>query len=153
MRLITEIRSARAELNVPAGAKITLLHDGASEVTVARLAAHAEPIRRLARIEAITPLDGALPEGAVQLVVDEANFVLPLADVIDVANEVVRLHQHVSKLEGEIAGIDKKLGNAAFTSRAPVHVVEEQRERRAETEARRARIAAALDRLEKVAQP
>ena len=57
------------------------------------------------------------------------------------------------KLEGEIAGIDKKLGNAAFTSRAPVHVVEEQRERRAETEAIRARIAAALDRLEKVAQP
>ena len=153
VRLITEIRSARAELNVPAGAKVTLLHDGASDVTVVRLAAHAEPIRRLARIETISPLDGALPEGAVQLVVDEASFVLPLADVIDVANEVARLHQHVSKLEGEIAGIDKKLGNAAFTSRAPVHVVEEQRERRAETEATRARIVAALGRLEKTAQP
>ncbi len=147
VRLISEIRSARAELNVPPGARIALLHRDANETTRARLAAHEALIRTLGRIETIGALDGAVPKGSAQLVIDEATFVLPLADVIDIAEERKRLARQIEKVEGEIAKIEKKLANENFIARAPEHVVAEQRERRAEAEAACKRLAAALARL------
>ncbi|MCH7930989.1 MAG: valine--tRNA ligase [Proteobacteria bacterium] len=142
--LVSEVRSARSELNVPPGARLPLMHQGASPDTVARLATHGERIRTLGRLDRIAPLDGEAPAGSAQLVVGEATFVLPLADVIDVRHEAARLSRQVEKLDGEIAKIDAKLGNEDFTSRAPAHVVEEQRERRDATATARAKVAAAL---------
>ena len=103
-------------------------------------------IKRLARIGEVA-LDGGVPKGAVQLVVDEATVVLPLADVIDVAGEKDRLARELGKLEGEIAKIDKKLGNQDFIAKAPERVIEEQRERRAEAEGVRTKLATALERI------
>ncbi len=147
VRLISQIRSARSELNVPASARTALLHSGADGATVERLETHGALIRTLARLERIDAVDGATPEGSAQLVVDEATFVLPLADVIDVATEAARLGRQVEKLEGEMARIDAKLARPDFLARAPEHVIEEQRTRRAEAEATRAQLAAALARL------
>jgi len=147
VRLISEIRSARAELNVPPGARITLLHRDAGETTRARLAAHEAAIRTLGRIEAIAALEGPVPKGSAHLVLDEATFVLPLADVIDIAEERKRLARQIEKVEGEIDRIEKKLANENFIARAPERVVAEQRERRAEAEAACKRLAAALARL------
>ena len=147
VRLVSQIRSARSELNVPASARTALLHSGADGATVERLETHGALIRTLARLERIDAVDGATPEGSAQLVVDEATFVLPLADVIDVAKEAARLGRQVEKLEGEMARIDTKLARPDFLARAPAHVVEEQRTRRADAEATRAKLAAALARL------
>jgi valyl-tRNA synthetase len=146
IRVISEVRSVRAEMNVPAGAKVPLVVSGASEETRARVARHEETMLRLARLERIE--FGKPPHGAVQIVLDEAVLALPLAGIIDVDAEQKRLKREIDKVGSEIRQLDAKLGNEKFVSRAPEHVVEEQRERKTEAEATAAKLEQALKRLE-----
>jgi valyl-tRNA synthetase len=146
VKLIQDIRSARAELNVPAGAKLKLLVIGANDTTQGRLETHQAAIERLARIEGVETASSA-PKASLQLVVGEAIYALPVGDVIDLKAESARLQKEIKKLADEVGKIDSKLGNAAFVSRAPEEVVVEQRERRTQAEQTRARLSAALERL------
>jgi valyl-tRNA synthetase len=147
VRLIAEIRSARAELNVPPGATVALAYRDAGAATLARLATHGDLIGRLARVGAAAPLSGAIGRGAVQIVLDEATFVLPIADIIDLEAEAARLAKQIDKLDGEIAKIEAKLADQGFVARAPEDVVAMQRERLDESRATRDRLARARDRL------
>jgi valyl-tRNA synthetase len=146
VKLISDIRSARAELNVPAGAKLKLLVVGANATTQKRLDTHRAAIERLSRVEGIEAAASA-PKAALQIVVGEATYALPVGDVIDLKAEGARLQKEIKKLADEISKIDAKLGNANFVSRAPEEVVEEQRERRTQAEQTRARLSTALERL------
>ncbi|MBI1364965.1 MAG: valine--tRNA ligase [Alphaproteobacteria bacterium] len=141
--LISAIRSVRTEMNVPAGARIPFAVIGAGDQ---RLKVHEEAFLRLARLSSVTTVKEAA-KGAVQIVHDGQTFALPLAGVIDIAAERARLEKEIAKAEIEIGRIDKKLSNKNFVEKAPEEVVEEQRERRAEYEAQREKIAAALERL------
>ncbi|MBO6634847.1 valine--tRNA ligase [Parvibaculum sp.] len=147
IRFISEVRSVRAEMNVPAGAKIELLIKDASAESLARLGRHRSLIDRLARLSSVeTATD--IPHGAIQLVLDEATLILPLASLIDVDAETARLRKELGKLEDEVKKIDAKLGNAKFLAGAPEHVVEEQRERKSDAQAAMAKFSDALKRLE-----
>jgi valyl-tRNA synthetase len=151
IRLISEVRAVRAEMNVPAAAKIPLLLRDADAANAARLERHRGLIERLARLGSLGTLAGEAPpgasEGAVQIVLDEATVLLPLAEVIDLDQERARLQREMEKAEGEIAKIDKKLANRQFLAKAPPEVIETQHERRAETSQLRNKLAAALQRL------
>jgi valyl-tRNA synthetase len=150
LRIVSDIRSVRSEMNVPAGARIPATVVGAGATTRARLAANGTVIETLARLDAIALAD-TVPPGAVQIVVDEATVALPLAGIIDIGAETARLEKEIGRLGGEIAGFDSKLANPNFVGRAPADVVEAQRERRADAEAQRQRLANALARLNSVA--
>ena len=147
IRLIGQVRAVRSEMNVPPGAKIPLLVNGASSANLARLAARQPEILHLARLERAEAGDGTVTPGSVQIVLDEAMLVLPLAGVIDLAAERSRLLRELAKAEAEIGRFDGKLGNQKFLAKAPEHVIETQRERRREAEDARAKLAAALERL------
>ena len=148
VRAVSTIRAVRAEINVPPGAALALIVRGAGAGTEARIARHGGLLRRLARLDGITLAgEGGLPDGAVQAVVDEAVFALPVGAVIDIAAEKSRLEKEMQKLAGEIGRIDGKLANPNFLTRAPEAVVEEQRERLAELRRSRDRLAEAIDRL------
>jgi valyl-tRNA synthetase len=144
--LVAEIRSARSETNVPAGAQIPLALVQPSPETRARVERWGETVRRLARISEIAFAD-APPPSSVQLIVRGEVAALPLEGIVDLAAERARLLKETQKLDGEIAKIDAKLGNADFLRRAPEEVVDEQRARREEAEARKAKIGEALRRL------
>ena len=143
---ISEIRSVRAEMNVPAGAQVPLIVVGASDATRARMVETEAVLKRLARLAEISEAD-AVPEGAVQTVLGEATLALPLAEVIDVDAEKARLSKDIAKLEGEIMKISGKLGNKGFLDKAPEAVIEENKARLAEEEARRDKLQLALARL------
>ncbi|MEN6543139.1 valine--tRNA ligase [Parvibaculum sp.] len=147
IRLISDVRSVRAEMNVPAGAKIPLLIKGASQESLERLARHKDLILRLARL-ASADTSETVPAGSLQLVLDEATVLLPIADFVDLKAETARLAKEIGKLEGEIEKLAAKLANEKFVASAPEHVVEEQRERKAEAEAARAKFADALKMLD-----
>lgn len=147
IRLVSEIRTLRAEMNVPPGAQIPIMLRDANDRTQARLQAYADLIRRLARIDRIDLLSADGPKGAAQIVIDEATVLLPLAGVIDVDKERARLKKDFDKAAGEAEKIAKKLGNAQFVAKADPEVVEEQRLRLVEIEQMQGKLQQALDRL------
>ena len=103
-------------------------------------------MKRLARISDISFADAA-PKSSIQLLIRGETAALPLEGVIDLDAERARLAKEIQKLDGEVAKIDAKLGNADFMKRAPEEVVEEQRERRDEALSRKAKMEEALGRL------
>jgi valyl-tRNA synthetase len=147
IRFITEIRSTRSEMNVPAGAKATALVVGASEATKARLCEFQDMICRLARLEKAEAVASAESKGAAQLVVDEATVYLPLADLMDLDAEKARLEKALEKVSKEAGALKGRLGNEAFVAKAPEHVVAEAREQLSDLEAQAAKVKAALARL------
>ncbi|MFQ5955800.1 MAG: valine--tRNA ligase, partial [Kiloniellales bacterium] len=154
VRLVSEIRSARAELNVPPAARVTLLHQPLDAKRRRWLLGdgtksegHASQIKALARLERIAALEGEAPSGSAQLVVGGATFVLPLADVVDIAKERTRLQKRLDRVEADRAKLDRKLADRQFLDRAPEEVVEEQQERRQEYAATESKLRAALERI------
>ena len=128
-RAVGVIRAVRATLNVPAGAKLTLLVRDASAATEARLDGYAEAFARLARIETIGRLDGAAPAGSAQALLDEATLVLPLAGIVDLALERTRLATSRDRTLADAGKLETKLARADFVERAKPEVVAETRER------------------------
>jgi valyl-tRNA synthetase len=143
--LVGAIRAARAELNVPPGAKLPLQVRDADARTQERLFRHAAAIHRLARIEAIG--DGDASGGAAQLVVDEATYVLPLEGVIDIAAERTRLVRTAEAAEKERDSLAARLANPSFVERARPEAVEKARADHAEKASDAEKYRAALARL------
>jgi valyl-tRNA synthetase len=148
--LITEIRSVRADMNVPAGAKTRLGVLGADADTTARLHRYNDLLGRLARVDGIDFVGrgAALPTGSVQMVVGTATYGLPVADIIDLGRERARLEKEIARLIGDIRKIDQKLGDAQFVARAPQDIIAEQKERRAQAEAVAQKLSMALKGLQ-----
>jgi valyl-tRNA synthetase len=150
VKIISEVRSVRSEMNVPAGAKIALVLVGASKVTRERVERHDGIIKRLARLEE-TSFSKTAPKGSAQIVVGEATVALPLAGVIDMAAERARLTREIEKSQAEIRKVDAKLANESFMAKAPPEVVEENRDRKTDFEATVKKLQAALKRVEAAA--
>ena len=146
IELVSEVRSVRSEMNVPAGALIPLVLVSADEAVAARAKNWDETLRRLARLSEIS-LSAEPPESSVQLIARGSAAALPLKGVIDFDAEKLRLAKEIGRLEADAKKIEAKLGNADFVAKAPDEVVEENRERLDEARGRAQRLAAALKRL------
>jgi valyl-tRNA synthetase len=146
IRLISEIRSVRSEMNVNAGAKIPCVIVGAGQEARRRAGAWEAEIMRLARLSSMV-FEDAVPTQSVQIALDEATVALPLEGMIDFAAERVRLNKELEKIAKDMAGIDGRLNNPAFVAKAPEEVLVESRERKAELEQIKAKIVEALKRL------
>ena len=116
VRLISEVRSVRTEMNVPPATLTPILLRDAAPETLARGERWMEAIRRLARASELKPLTGEMPKGSAQVVLDEATVILPLAGVIDIASERTRLTRERDKAAGEARKIGQKLDNADFVA-------------------------------------
>ena len=127
IELITNIRSVRAEMNIPPSKKAPLLM--LADTLDPRLAAYAEVLSPMARVDGVETANEA-PKGALQTVVDGVTYAIPLDGLIDTGAEKARLSKEIDKAQAEIEKIDKKLSNKAFTDKAPEKVVNLQKERR-----------------------
>ena len=145
IRLVSEIRAARTELNVPPGARLPVFVRDASAETSARLGRQEAALARLARVDQAA---GEVPAGgSLQIIVDEATFVVPLGDVVDIEAEKARLAKAIAAAEKERDGLAGRLGNASFVEKAKPEAVEKARADHAEKAAEAERLSAALARL------
>jgi len=144
--LVSEIRSARTELNVPPSAKLHLFATNAPNETSDRLDRQHSMLTRLARLESIqlSSFDGA---GAAQVVVGGTTYALPLQGVIDLNSEKARLDKAAAAAEKDRDGLAARLSNPSFTERAKPEAVEKARSDHAEKSAEAERYRAALERL------
>ena len=146
VKVITEIRSVRSEMNVPASLQMAATLKDASATAKTRLATHNGLICANARLASLIADDTATPNAA-QVVVGDGTVLLPLEGVIDLGKERERLKKEIAKKESDIANDDKKLTNESFISKAPPEVIEEIRERRGAAEAARGKMSEALLRI------
>ncbi|WHU03854.1 valine--tRNA ligase [Sphingomonas sp. NIBR02145] len=145
IRLVSEIRAARTELNVPPGARLPVFVRDASGETTARLGRQEAALARLARVDQAS---GEVPAGgSLQIVVDEATFVVPLGDVVDIEAEKTRLAKAIAAAEKERDGLAGRLNNPSFVEKAKPEAVEKARADHAEKAAEAERLSAALARL------
>ena len=147
VKLISEVRSVRSEMNVPAGAKIPLVFSGADATIRSRVEHHEETINRLGRLDSITFAESS-PKGAALIVIGATTAALPLEGVIDMAAERSRLTREIDKAQADLAKMDAKLSNPNFIAKAKEEAVEEARERKADVEALVSRLQMALQRIE-----
>ncbi|WBU63293.1 valine--tRNA ligase [Paracoccus aerodenitrificans] len=145
IQLIENIRSARAQMGVPAGARLDLIVTEADAAARDALAANAPLIERLARVNA--PQNGAAGKGMIAVSAQGASFALPIGDVIDVTAETARLEKNAAKTGKDAEGLRKRLDNPKFVENADFEVIEETRQKLADLDEDLARINAALAQL------
>ncbi|MEO6607687.1 MAG: valine--tRNA ligase [Aestuariivirga sp.] len=146
IRLISEVRSVRSEMNVNAGAKIPCVIVGAGQEARRRAGAWEAEIMRLARLSSLT-FEDAVPKASAQIALDEATVALPLEGMIDFAAERTRLNKELEKVAKDMAVIDGRLNNANFVAKASPEALEETRELKTALEAKKAKVQEALKRL------
>ena len=146
IKLVSEVRTAKNELGIAPGARLNAFVRDANAKTAQRLTRQQAALARLARLDNVST-DPAPDGGAIQLVVDEATFVLPLAGVIDLDAERARITKGIEAASKEAASLAGRLNNPAFVEKAKPEAVDKARADHAEKSAEVERLQAALARL------
>ncbi len=147
--LISAIRSLRAEMNLPAAAKLHIYLKDMSETSLKSVADMQNLICSLARLEKIEPFgeDQEISKDMVQSVFKEGAILLPLKGVVDFAAERERLNKELEALNHNLEGYARKLSNQNFVERAPANVVAEEKRRQSEALENKAKVEEALARI------
>ncbi|MCA0939436.1 valine--tRNA ligase [Salipiger pacificus] len=146
IRMIEAIRSARAQMHVPAGAYVPCVVRDLTPEAHAAYATNEAFVKRYARIEDLTEVT-EMPKGTATLALSGGTFGLPLAGIIDVEEEQSRLEKALQKLAKELGGLRGRLKNPKFAESAPEEVVQETRDNLAAREEEEAKLKEALARL------
>nr|CBX79190.1 valyl-tRNA synthetase [Erwinia amylovora ATCC BAA-2158] len=127
---IVAVRNIRNEMNISPAKPLDVLLRGASDEVVRRVNDNHNFLKTLARLTTLELLPaGEKGPVAVTKLVDGAELLIPMADLVDKTAELERLAKEVVKLELEMGKISAKLDNEGFVARAPEAVVAKERER------------------------
>ena len=146
VNLIESIRSARAQLRVPAGLKIPMIFVEMNSEAKQAWENNSEMIQKLARITELTSAD-EIPKGSIAISAKGASFALPLEGIIDVEEEKKRLSKSLDKLQKEISALKGRLQNSKFIESAPEEVILETKENLVLREEEEAKLSSAASQL------
>ncbi|CAM4362724.1 valine--tRNA ligase [Paenibacillus tarimensis] len=128
MDMIRSVRNIRAEVNVPMSKKVELLVNAAGPEELAILQRNEEFIQRFCGTSKLELGQGmSAPDKAMTAIVTGAELYLPLAGLIDISQEIIRLEKELQSLNSEVERVEKKLANEGFVAKAPAKVIEEER--------------------------
>jgi len=151
IQVIMEVRSIRAEMNIPAAAHLSVSFYDASPDIHRKVREYEDLLLKLARLQHIKIFSESLSpqdtQGAVQIVVEETTLLIPLGNAINLEAETERLRKDLTKAFAEIEAIQKKLANKEFVSRAPEDIIETQHQRLAAAQQASQKLEQALIRL------
>ncbi len=128
MEVIRAIRNIRGEMDVPPSRQVAAILDCKSAESVTILAESAAAIRVLGKVGELTigcNLDR--PEQSATQLAGDVEIALPLAGLVDVAEEEKRLQKEIGKVQKDIDLFTRKLSNEQFVANAPDHVIEKDR--------------------------
>ncbi|HKJ45318.1 MAG TPA: valine--tRNA ligase [Balneolales bacterium] len=133
--IISSIRNIRAEMNVQVNTEIDVLINAADDALVDKLSDNENIFRKLLKIDNFkisTHL--SRPKASASAVVDGSEIFVPLAGVIDFDKERDRIEKEVDRLEKFLKSINGKLNNEKFLQNAPESVVQNERNKKSDTE-------------------
>lgn len=150
---ISAIRTIRAELNINPSYKLTVLLRPTDAAQAALLEQGRPWFASLGRVESLTiNADEHAPKASASNVVRGCEVIVYLSGAVDFQAELARLDKEIGKTEKELAGIEAKLSNEGFVSRAPAAIVEQERTRAADFVDKRAKMLALQKRFKEVAE-
>ena len=150
MEITREVRNIRSTYNISPGARVPLVVKTTNDHHDAILAAGREYLVSLARLsdfEFGTTL--SKPELAATAIIQGLEVHVPLAGVIDLNAERLRLQKELSKTEAALERITKKLGNEEFVRKAPADVVTRERASLTDLADQHAKLKASLAHIER----
>ncbi len=148
MDVVRAIRNVRGEMDVPPGKQIAAVLDCKTAAAVAVLQAGAMAIRQLGKVGELNIGVGiARPEQAATQVAGEVEILLPLAGLVDLAEEEKRLEKEIAKVQKDVDLFSKKLANEKFVANAPAEILEKDRGKLKDAEEKLAVLRESLDKI------
>lgn len=148
MDIIRAVRNIRAEVNVPMSKKIELMIKPSSEEMLSILARNEHYIARFCNTSQYeASLQITAPDKAMSSIVTGAELYLPLAGLIDIAQEIARLEKELEHYNKEVDRVEKKLANEGFVAKAPAKVIEEETNKKADYTEKRNKVIARIAEL------
>ncbi|MFC6323458.1 valine--tRNA ligase [Companilactobacillus baiquanensis] len=146
--LIKSVRKIRLEANAPLSKAIDILikpQDDAVKEVILNNKDYVDRFAHPKELQIDTDLDA--PALAMTSVTNGTEVYIPLAELIDLDEEIARQEEEMAKMDQEIARLNKKLSNENFVKKAPEKVVAEQKEKLADYQSRQAKINQRIDQL------
>jgi valyl-tRNA synthetase len=132
IEVITNIRNVRNSKQLAKNLELDLIIKTGSKDLYKRF----EPvIKKLAAIKSVT-FSNEKPEGSVSFIFKADEFFIPLAGEIDPEKERATILKELEYAKGFLQSVEKKLSNEKFVSGAPPQVIETERKKKADAEAK-----------------
>ncbi|WP_225047125.1 valine--tRNA ligase [Lacticaseibacillus kribbianus] len=149
IELIRAVRGIRTEVNAPLATPLDIQVRLQDAALAPLFETNAEFINRFVHTKAFTVgTDLDVPTLAASAVITGATVYVPLAELVDLDEEIAKLTKEAGKLTQEITRVTKKLGNPGFMAKAPETVIAEQRTKQADFEAKLAATQARIAELQ-----
>jgi valyl-tRNA synthetase len=133
--IIVGIRTIRSESNIPPATELPVFVVNATELDRERFSRNEAYLGRLAKVSGITVLSGEEPPPAsLMALCGDLEIRVPMAGVIDIEAELKRLDKEIYRQREEVAKLEGKLSNNAFTERAPADIVEAEKHKKEQAE-------------------
>mgnify|MGYP001400557979 FL=1 len=134
-QIIVGIRTIRSESNIPPATELPVFVVNARELDRERFSRNEAYLGRLAKVSRITVLSGEeAPSASLMALCGDLEIRVPMAGVIDIEAELKRLDKEIERQQKEVAKLEGKLSNKAFTERAPADIVEVEKQKKAQAE-------------------
>ncbi len=128
---VGQLRRIRGEMNIPPSKLVPLLLQAGVAEDKTRIARFESALKFLAKLESVQWHAGEAPASA-SAVVGELKLLIPVAGLIDLDAERIRLDKEIKRIEIEITKCNGKLSSETFVNNAPAAVVEQERTRLAD---------------------
>lgn len=128
--VVSQIRNIRKQKNLPARKQLELYYK-----TQKYESNFDSIILKLAGVSALRESKEKL-SGAVQFVVKQTEYYVPLGDLVDKKEEIAKLQKELDYTKGFLKGVMKKLSNERFVNNAPEAVVAKEKAKQADAEAK-----------------
>ncbi|ALI98248.1 valine--tRNA ligase [Rufibacter tibetensis] len=144
LTVVGQIRNQRNSKNISPSKKLALyvrLVEGKNAI-----AGYETLVSKLANLSEIQETEQQL-DNSLSFVVDSSEFFIPMEGNIDAAAERERILKELDYTKGFLTSVDKKLSNERFVSGAPEAVINAERKKRSDAEAKIAALEQSLSAL------
>ncbi|MBS4770761.1 valine--tRNA ligase [Carnobacteriaceae bacterium zg-ZUI240] len=130
IEVIRTVRTIRNEVNTPLSKPVPIAIKANTQDIADLLLENSSYITRFCNPETLTiALDATVEGEAMSAVISGAQVFMPLAGLINIADEIKRLEKEAAKLMGEVKRVEGKLSNEGFVAKAPAHVIDVERQK------------------------